>query len=85
MITMSELKEFRVSNDAMNDPDELQRRIDDEGYLFFKRLVEPDKLWELRREMMSMIQEVGWLVAERERERPAFLAGDCTQSDRSGR
>ena len=53
---MSELKEMRVSNDAMNEPEELQRRIDDEGYLFFKRLVNPDKLWELRREMMSMIQ-----------------------------
>ena len=58
-----ELKELRVSNDAMNDPEELQRRIADEGYLFFKRLVNPDKLWELRREMMSMLQQVGWLVA----------------------
>ena len=34
-----DLKEFRVSNDAMHDPEELQRRVDDEGYLFFKRLV----------------------------------------------
>ena len=59
---MSELKELRVSNDAMNESEELQRRLDDEGYLFFKRLVDPDKLWALRREMMSMIQQVGWLI-----------------------
>ena len=59
-----ELKELRVSNEAKDDPQELQRRLDDEGYLFFKRLVEPDKLWELRREMMSMIQQIGWLVAD---------------------
>ena len=58
-----QLKELRVSNDAMQHPKELQRRIADEGYLFFKRLVKPDKLWELRREMMSVIQEVGWLIA----------------------
>ena len=38
---MSDLKELRVSNDAMNAPEELQRRIADEGYLFFKRLVNP--------------------------------------------
>ncbi len=59
----AKLKELRVSNDAMNDPEELQRRIADEGYLFFKRLVSPDRVWDLRREMMSMIQDVGWLVA----------------------
>ena len=31
-----EIKELRVSNDAQNDPDELQRRIADDGYLFFQ-------------------------------------------------
>ena len=59
----AELKELRVSNDAINDPEVLQRRIDDEGYLFFKRLVNRDQVLELRREMMSMIQQVGWLIA----------------------
>jgi hypothetical protein len=49
-----ELKEFRVSNEAMNDPDELQRRIDDDGYLFFKRLQNPDKLRELRRKITNL-------------------------------
>ncbi len=60
----TEIKEMRVSNDAIDDPPELQRRLAAEGYLFFKRLVNPDKLWQLRREMMSMIQQVGWLVAD---------------------
>ena len=58
-----EVKALRVSNDAVNDPTELQRRIADEGYLFFKRLMNPDKVRELRYEMMSAIQRVGWLVA----------------------
>ena len=58
-----EIKQLRISNDAMDDPQELQRRIADEGYLFFRRLVDPDKMLELRREMMSMIQQVGWLIA----------------------
>ena len=46
-----QLKELRVSNDAMNDPEELRRRIAEEGYLFFKRLQNPDKLQALRREI----------------------------------
>ena len=59
----NQYKEFRVSNDAMDDPEELQRRIQDEGYLFFKKLQDPDKLLALRREMLTVIQEGGWLVA----------------------
>ena len=35
----------------------------DEGYLFFKRLQDPDKLWALRREMLTVMQQGGWLVA----------------------
>lgn len=62
---MSEkLMELRVSNDAMNDPTELRQRIANEGYLFFKRLQDPDKLSDLRQEMMSTIQRVGWLIAD---------------------
>ena len=59
----AEIRELRVSNDAMDDPGEIQRRIADEGYVFFRRLVNPDRILELRREMMTMIQEVGWLIA----------------------
>ena len=58
-----EIKEFRVSNDAMDDQAELQRRIADEGYLFFKGLMDTDRLRDLRHEMMSAIQRAGWLIA----------------------
>ena len=58
----NQYKEFRVSNDAMDDPEELQRRIEEEGYLFFRKLQDPDKLLDLRREMLTVIQEGGWLV-----------------------
>ena len=57
------IKEFRVSNDAMDDQAELQRRIADEGYLFFKGLMDADRLRDLRHEMMSAIQRAGWLIA----------------------
>ena len=57
-----ELKDLRVSNDAMDDRAELQRRMADEGYLFFKQLQSPDKLRELRQEMMATIQRAGWIA-----------------------
>ena len=52
---IEKLQELRVSNEAMNDPLELRRRIADEGYLFFKHLQSPDKLLALRREMLTVI------------------------------
>ena len=64
MSGMTDHEELRVSNDAMDDAVELQRRIAEEGYLFFRRLQDPDKLRALRREMMSAVQEpVGSLPA----------------------
>lgn len=60
---MSEvIQSLRISNDAIHDSEELQRRIADDGYLFFKRLQDPDKLLSLREKMMSRLQEVGWII-----------------------
>ena len=59
---MEELRELRVSNNAMNDEAELQNRMAEEGYLFFKQLQSPDKLRNLRREMMTAVQQAGWLI-----------------------
>ena len=61
---MEELKELRVSNDAMNEPEELRIRMAEAGHLFFKRLQNPDKLWALRREMLTTMQEGGWLMSQ---------------------
>ena len=78
-----ELKELRVSNDVMDEPTELRRRIADEGYLFFKRLQNPDKLRDLRREMMSTIQRVGWLVADTDpMDAIADITTQCTEGDK---
>ena len=59
---MDELRELRVSNDAMNDEAELQERMAEEGYLFFRQLQSPDKLLNLRREIMSAVQQASWLI-----------------------
>ena len=76
------LKELRVSNDAMNDPEELRHRISEEGYLFFKGLQDPDKLWALRREMLTKMQEGGWLVAGSDpMDGIADISAQCTEGD----
>lgn len=56
------LKELLESNDVLHDADELRRRMDEDGYLFFRKLVDPDALGELRREMLEVMAQNGWLV-----------------------
>jgi hypothetical protein len=56
-------QELRISNEAMNDPEDLQRRMAADGYLFFKQLISAYKMRALRHEMMTTIQNVGWLIA----------------------
>jgi len=76
------LKELRVSNDAMNNPEELRHRISEEGYLFFKKLQVPDKLRALRREMLTTMQEGGWLVAGTDpMDGIADISTQCTEGD----
>ncbi len=77
------LEELRVSNDARNDPEELQRRIDDDGYLFFKQLQNPDKLLELRRQIMTTLQEGGWLIQGTDpMDGITDVSSVCTEGDR---
>jgi len=57
------LLELRVSNDAVLDAAELQSRLEDDGYLFFRQLLNPRRLLDLRREMLTVMQAGGWLVA----------------------
>lgn len=78
-----DVQPLRISNEAMDDPAELRRRMAEEGYLFFKRLQNPDKMRELRREMMTTIQRVGWLVAGTDPEEGiADVTKQCTEGDR---
>ncbi len=58
----SELREFRVSNDILCSPDDLKSRLLKEGYLFFKRLIEPDQIRNLRFEILELYRQHGWLL-----------------------
>ena len=46
------LSELRISNDGRDDAEELRRRLEDDGYLFFRRLLDPLRLLNLRRELL---------------------------------
>jgi ectoine hydroxylase-related dioxygenase (phytanoyl-CoA dioxygenase family) len=75
-------QELRVSNDALKDTEELQRRLDDEGYLFFKGLQNKDKVLALRRDMTRVLHAAGWLAPDADPMKGlADISHRCTEGD----
>ena len=60
---MKPLGELLESNDISHDAEALCERLEVEGYLFFRGLLNADRLWELRREMLTVMQQGGWIRA----------------------
>ena len=59
-----DVKQLQVSNDALDDPAELRSRIGDQGYLFFRNLVDKDLLWDLRLQLLEVCRQAGWIRQE---------------------
>jgi len=58
-----QVKEFNVSTDALDDVEEMRRRIAEDGYLFFRDLLDREPLRELCLQMLKVCQDGGWLKA----------------------
>ncbi len=78
----TELKTLTAANDALNDPVELRARMKRDGYLFIKRLFDPDAVLALRKDMLTVIQNGGWLVADTDpMDGIADVSRKCTEGD----
>jgi ectoine hydroxylase-related dioxygenase (phytanoyl-CoA dioxygenase family) len=53
--------EFEVSNDLLNQPNELRKRLAESGYLFFRGLLDSEALLKVRRDILTLCQESGWI------------------------
>jgi len=61
MLAMSVYATFRNSVDVMDDTAELQNRIRQDGYLFFKGIGPKDKLLAARRDVTARLAAAGWI------------------------
>ena len=80
--TEKEIGEFRVSNDALGDGEELRRRLGGEGNVFLQGVMERDKLMGLGGEIMGVLMEAGWLEEGTDPlEGIARQGAQCTEGD----
>lgn len=54
-----------VSNGLLGDPGALRERMDADGYLLFRRVLDCDSLLELRRQMLAVMADHGWVKRQR--------------------
>ena len=58
--TMPEvLEEFEISNPYLHDADCLNRRFHQDGYLFFRGVLDPKEVEQVKREFVQILQEQG--------------------------
>ena len=54
--------DMTVSNDLLGDREALRGRLEDEGYLYFQRVIERDRILALRGEILEILAGHGWIA-----------------------
>lgn len=64
MEIMEKAAPFLDSHNLLNKPELLKKRADEEGYLFVKRLVEPEAILQVRLDILAIAKKLGLLQAD---------------------
>src|SRR4051794_36477527 len=59
---MRSIKPFAVSNDALKNPPRLREIMARQGYLFLKNVAPHDAILRLRRDILKLCRDAGWLA-----------------------
>jgi hypothetical protein len=63
---MSEDYQPFVESRLDEGPDALRAAMAERGYLFFRAVVDPDEVWAVRRDVLTLCAEAGWLDPSRD-------------------
>ncbi len=76
------LTELQVSNELQFQPEKLRSRLEEDGYLFFKQLLDVKQLMALRKQMLTVLQDNGWLKSGSDPMDGIAVNGkQCTEGD----
>jgi ectoine hydroxylase-related dioxygenase (phytanoyl-CoA dioxygenase family) len=59
---MFDVNEFTIANDLLNKPEKLRAAAREEGYLFFRGLLEREAILSVRRQILGLCAKAGWLA-----------------------
>ena len=64
MVDMKQIHDLEDVTGLLTRPDELRQRAGEQGCLFFRRLLDPARVLEVRRQVLGVCREHGWLADE---------------------
>ena len=64
MVDMKQIHSLEDATDLLANPGELRQRAKEDGCLFFRGLFDPERVAEVRRQMLEVCREHGWLADE---------------------
>ena len=62
MIDMKQIEALEDATDLLQDPETLRRQAQENGYLFFRNLLDPERVIEVRHQILSICRDHGWLM-----------------------
>ena len=57
---MAQIKPFTVSNELLDQPEKLREQAQQDGYLFFRGLIDTDSIYSLRQDFLEICHRHGW-------------------------
>jgi ectoine hydroxylase-related dioxygenase (phytanoyl-CoA dioxygenase family) len=66
---------MQASNDLLGDPPALRARLAEDGYLYFSELLDRDRIRTLRKQMLTVLADHGWVARD-----GYFMAGRCVRT-----
>ena len=57
---MARIEPFFISNELLDQPEKLREQAQQDGYLFFRGLIDADSIYELRRNFLEICHRHGW-------------------------
>jgi ectoine hydroxylase-related dioxygenase (phytanoyl-CoA dioxygenase family) len=52
---------MRDSNELLGDPEALRKRMDEDGYVLIRRLIDPERIAAVRNDFQRILAEKGWI------------------------
>ena len=81
--TMLNIEPFVDFAPLLESPEELRARAEEQGYLFFRALLDAESVFDLRRQILEVCHKHGWLDEEAPlmdvvvRDGSLFIEGNC--------
>src|SRR5687768_7143962 len=69
------------SSDLCDDADALRERMDEDGYLYVRGLLDPDRVMAVRGEILAILAEHGWIAGGKRLERARAVGTPWREGD----